>query len=307
MISEGKGLRIASKAADAVLAAAAAATMAQGPRDFVSFGAIQSPGVVRGQEEGRKRGEADRNLDSGRVSHSARNKKMKTFREFLEEATNKHGIDSDSYSKWISAAEKAHNETGKIKGIAQQTHNGVDYVLRQKGHYKNGKPRFAVTPKKAKQNTEERRQAKKTNLTHRELLNTAKRDLGKSNPPQERAAAALDVEQSRMEKIKNRVKKISKATGIKKSADHLQPLQRKMKNPEYQERLNKVLPGNASSNLSIKSLSHNASKQNTPPKRGEPGRTLTRSGATRDALRRGDTLLNRIDKEVAEIRNGKHK
>jgi len=84
MISEGKRLRIASKAADAVLAAAAAATMAQGPRDFVSFGAIQSPGVVRGQEEGRKRGEADRNLDSGRVSHSARNKKMKTFREFLE-------------------------------------------------------------------------------------------------------------------------------------------------------------------------------------------------------------------------------
>jgi hypothetical protein len=168
MISEGKRLRIASKVSDAVLAAAAAATMAQGPRDFVSFGAIQSPGVVRGQEEGRKRGEADRNLDSGRVSHSARNKKMKTFREFLEEATNKHGIDSDSYSKWISAAEKAHNETGTIKSIAQQTHNGVDYVLRQKGHYKNGKPRFAVTPKKAKQNTEERRQAKKRDLSSHE-------------------------------------------------------------------------------------------------------------------------------------------
>lgn len=86
MLEEGRKLRIASKVADAILAAAAAATMAQSPQHFVSFGAVQSPGVAKGQEEGRKRGEAERNLDSGRVSHPARNRKMKTFREFIEEA-----------------------------------------------------------------------------------------------------------------------------------------------------------------------------------------------------------------------------
>lgn len=85
MLEEGRKLRIASKVADAILAAAAA-TMAQSPQHFVSFGAVQSPGVAKGQEEGRKRGEAERNLDSGRVSHPARNRKMKTFREFIEEA-----------------------------------------------------------------------------------------------------------------------------------------------------------------------------------------------------------------------------
>jgi hypothetical protein len=38
------------------------------------------------QTWGRKRGEAERNLNSARVSDPARNKKMKTFREFVGEA-----------------------------------------------------------------------------------------------------------------------------------------------------------------------------------------------------------------------------
>ena len=86
MIEEGRKLRIASKVADAILAAAAAATMAQSPQHFVSFGGPQSAGVAKGQEEGRKRGEAERNLNSARVSDPARNKKMKTFKEFVGEA-----------------------------------------------------------------------------------------------------------------------------------------------------------------------------------------------------------------------------
>jgi hypothetical protein len=86
MIEEGRKLRIASKVTDAILAAAAATTMAQSPQHFVSFGAVQSAGVAKGQEEGRRRGEADRNLNSARVSDPARNKKMKTFKEFVEEA-----------------------------------------------------------------------------------------------------------------------------------------------------------------------------------------------------------------------------
>jgi hypothetical protein len=74
------------KIANAVLGATFALSAAQSPQDFVRTGKIESPGAALMQTWGKKRGEAERNLDSGRVSHPARNKKMKTFREFLEEA-----------------------------------------------------------------------------------------------------------------------------------------------------------------------------------------------------------------------------
>ncbi len=72
------------KAANAVLAATMALSAAQSPKDFVRTGSIESPGVALMQRWGRMRGEAERNLDSGVVV--PRNKKMKTFREFVEEA-----------------------------------------------------------------------------------------------------------------------------------------------------------------------------------------------------------------------------
>jgi len=75
------------KIANTVLGLAFAAGAAQSPKDFVRTGNIESPGTALMQTWGRKRGEAERNLDSGRVSHPARNrKKMKTLKEFLEEA-----------------------------------------------------------------------------------------------------------------------------------------------------------------------------------------------------------------------------
>jgi len=74
------------KIANAVLGATFALSAAQSPQDFVKTGNIESPGAALMQTWGRKRGEAERNLDSGRVSHPARNKKMKTFKEFVEEA-----------------------------------------------------------------------------------------------------------------------------------------------------------------------------------------------------------------------------
>jgi hypothetical protein len=74
------------KIANAVLGATFALSAAQSPKDFVRTGNIESPGVALMQTWGRKRGEAERNLNSARVSDPARNKKMKTFREFLEEA-----------------------------------------------------------------------------------------------------------------------------------------------------------------------------------------------------------------------------
>ena len=74
------------KIANAVLGATFALSAAQSPKDFVRTGSIESPGTALMQTWGRKRGEAERNLNSARVSDPARNKKMKTFREFVGEA-----------------------------------------------------------------------------------------------------------------------------------------------------------------------------------------------------------------------------
>jgi len=75
------------KIANAVLGATFALSAAQSPKDFVRTGNIESPGTALMQTWARRRGEAERNLNSARVSDPARNKKMKkTFREFLEEA-----------------------------------------------------------------------------------------------------------------------------------------------------------------------------------------------------------------------------
>jgi hypothetical protein len=84
MISEAS---TREKIANAVLGATFALSAAQSPKDFVRTGNIESPGTALMQTWGRRRGEAERNLDSGRVSHPARNrKKMKTLKEFLGEA-----------------------------------------------------------------------------------------------------------------------------------------------------------------------------------------------------------------------------
>ena len=73
--------------ANAVLGAAFALSAAQSPKDFVRTGHIESSGTVLMQKWGRKRREAERNLNSARVSDPARNrKKMKTLKEFLGEA-----------------------------------------------------------------------------------------------------------------------------------------------------------------------------------------------------------------------------
>ena len=72
--------------ANAVLALPFAANAAQSPKDLVRSGHVEGPGVQLMSRMMKKRGEAERNLDSGRVSHPSRNRKKKTFREFVEEA-----------------------------------------------------------------------------------------------------------------------------------------------------------------------------------------------------------------------------
>jgi len=71
--------------ANALLAVSFAANAAQSPKDLVRSGNIEGPGLQMMSRMMKKREEAERNLDSPRVSEPARNRKKKTFKEFMEE------------------------------------------------------------------------------------------------------------------------------------------------------------------------------------------------------------------------------
>tara|TARA_R110000868_G_scaffold8124_2_gene41928 strand:- start:10858 stop:11547 length:690 start_codon:yes stop_codon:yes gene_type:complete len=81
MISEA---RKREKAANAFLAATMALSAAQSPKDFATLGAKAAPGVAIMQRTIGNPRKQRKNLDSGVVV--PRNKKMKTFKEFVEEA-----------------------------------------------------------------------------------------------------------------------------------------------------------------------------------------------------------------------------
>ena len=81
MISEAKKRE---KIANAFLATTMALSAAQSPKDFVKTGSIESPGVAIMQRTIGNPRKQRKNLDSGSVV--PRNKKMKTFKEFVEEA-----------------------------------------------------------------------------------------------------------------------------------------------------------------------------------------------------------------------------
>jgi hypothetical protein len=72
------------KIANAFLATTMALSAAQSPKDFVRTGSIESPGVAIMQRTIGNPRKQRKNLDSGLVV--PRNKKMKTFKEFVEEA-----------------------------------------------------------------------------------------------------------------------------------------------------------------------------------------------------------------------------
>jgi hypothetical protein len=84
MLSEG---RKRDAAANALLSLSFAANAAQSPESLVTSGKTAAPSLPLMGELMRKRKEASRNLDSPRVSEPARNRKKKTFKEFVEEST----------------------------------------------------------------------------------------------------------------------------------------------------------------------------------------------------------------------------
>ena len=77
------------KVANAILGLSFATSALQSPSDFAKTGAVESPGVILMQKWANKRGEAERNLDSGRVTPSSRNRKKKKIEEGLKDWWNK--------------------------------------------------------------------------------------------------------------------------------------------------------------------------------------------------------------------------
>lgn len=286
MLEEGRKLRIASKVADAILAAAAAATMAQSPQHFVSFGAVQSPGVAKGQEEGRKRGEAERNLDSGRVSHPARNRKMKTFREFVEEA---YLFEIHKTKEDAAAYYKDNPPVG-----------GDPYYIRNKGPKKG----WAAVRQSSFKKQKERRAERLRPASQSELESQAKRTLRQN--PTELAAIAADREEHIKNQQRKQARKLTKKTGTKHVIDHSQPQQDKRR-PELRGRFEKVSPGDVSTNRRVISEPENLKKGSKLPKKGERGYGTTRSGANKEILDRGEKFGKQLDRLISQVRNSYHK
>lgn len=127
MLDEG---RKRDAAANAVLALSFAANAAQSPQALVKSGNVEAPGVANMQrlmDPRRKR----KDLDLQRVSHSARNRKLKTFKEFVEQAS----------------LIEARQPTFSSRAELEKHHGGIP-----SGHYANNagsteSPRWRLKPK----------------------------------------------------------------------------------------------------------------------------------------------------------------
>lgn len=208
---------------------------------------------------------------------------MKSFYQFILEA-NRYGIPEDEYRQW-------QRDRAAGKGPARKTFGGVEYEMRS--HARAGQPKvWAASPSSSRKASSEKRNKaeQETQLSQDELRSAAGGD-------QEKAALALDTERSGIGKVKQRVKRISKATGVRQSLGHKQPLQPDEPSPED--------PGHTRSNIGIEALSPNTAKKSRRPKPGEPGYGLTRSQARKDALRRGEELGSKIDRERELLKQGK--
>jgi hypothetical protein len=207
---------------------------------------------------------------------------MKTFIEFILEA-NKYGIPEDDYKQW-------QRDRASGKGPARKTFNGVEYEMRS--HARAGQPKvWAASPSSSRKASSEKRNKaeQETQLSQDELRSAAGGD-------EERASLAKDTEETGIKKVIKRGKKIQKATGVRQSLGHKQPLQPDDPSPED--------PGHTLSNVKPEPLGPNASKKNKRPEPGESGYGLTRTQATQDALSRGDKLGRKIDREITSVKTG---
>lgn len=272
------------KVANAFLLATLAASAAQSPKDFVRTGHVEAPGTALMQMFGKKRGEAERNLDSGRVLHPARNRKKKTFEEFVSEAylTEIHKTKEDA-----AAYYKENPPVG-----------GDPYYIRNKGPKKG----WAAVRKSSFKKQKERRAEKLRPASQSELESQAKRTLRQN--PTELATIAADREEHIKNQQRKQARKQTKKTGTKHVIDHLQP-QQNQKKPELRRRFERVSPGDTSANRRVISEPENLKKGSKIPKKGERGYGTTRSGANREILNRGEKFGKQLDRLLVKVRENK--
>lgn len=273
------------KIANAFLAATLAASAAQSPKDFVRTGHIESPGTALMQMWGKKRGEAERNLDSGRVV--ARNVKKKTFKEFVEE------------SYLIEGRRFVPKHEAQVKFDKMSPEEKEKRSLRNSGANHGG---WGTKLKDSLKNQRKRRSKILNPLTKDELESQAKRDLSRKNPS-ELAAIAIDREENARKKQKAAAKRLTKKTGIKHVEDHIQPLQQDKRIPKYRERFERVSPGDVASNLQVTSEPKNLKKGSKPPKKGQRGYGTTRSGAIRQRLDTAQKFSDKLDRLISSVRS----
>ena len=273
------------KVANAVLGLAFAAGAAQSPKDFVRTGHIEAPGTALMQRWGRVRGEAERNLDSGAVV--PRNKKMKTFKEFVEEAYLIEG------RRFVP------------KHVAQVKFNNMPPEEREKRYLRNSGANHGGwgTKLKASLEKQRKRRSKILNpLTQDELESQAKRNLSRKNPS-ELAAIAIDREENARKKLKAAARRLTKKTGVKHVEDHIQPLQQDQRIPKYRERFERVSPGDVASNLQVTSEPKNLRKGSKPPKKGQRGYGTTRAGAIEQRLDSAEKFSDKLDRLISSVKS----
>lgn len=241
------------KVANAFLAATLAASAAQSPKDFVRTGHIEAPGTALMQRWGRVRGEAERNLDHGRVV--ARNK---TFKEFVEEAYLPEQSREEAEKKRLA---KTNPDEWRVRNIGQD--------------------RWTTKRKESISGQGTRRRQRLKGMSYKEILAFVKRNL-KPNPS-ELAKEAQKIESGQKAAQTREARKKTQETGTKHVVDHKQPQQNKRR-PENRERFERVSPGDTSSNRQVKPEPENLAKGSKPPKKGEPGYGTTRSGAVKKVV-----------------------
>jgi len=232
---------------------------------------------------------------------------MKTFQEFVEEAylieartTHRDTIGHKEYDKWKDEVSSHHAEHGHVKGVSRRTFGGVGYEMRNKA--RKGQPKIWAASKISdrKASAKKRKQSLKP-ISDKEFLSHAKRNLEPN--AKEVAAAAADFERQGIESKIKQAKRETDKTGEQHDLDHLQPQPTKRK-PKLQPRFQAVLPGHSNANLGVLSHSSNTAKQDTPPKKGQPGRNLTRAGAVKSSIEGGKKLLSKIDRLLTTVRKG---
>ena len=217
---------------------------------------------------------------------------MKTFQRFIIEVSKyKDAIGADKYSNWQKEVDEYYKKYGHTRGVSRRTIDGVTYEMRNKARAGNPRIYNVDTEQNRQASAAKRIQAEKEGeLSQDELRSAAGGD-------EERSALALDTERSGISKVKKRINRVSKSTGVRQSLGHKVSLQPDEPSPED--------PGHSLSNIGMEPLSPNASKGNKRPEPGEPGYGLTRTQAIQDADRRGVELGQKIDREVALTQSGK--